>query len=243
MTDIGRFIVAKAGEREIPMIQPPARRLVPHFLLSLMLLVPASAANIASAAKDGADSLALTGGEALDRVVYAVDGAESSHGADPRMWRSEPNGPQGPMQISAAAAADVGGGDRFDATENRALGRAYLAHMYRRYGSWPDALAAYNWGPGRMNNWINGGRPIDRFPPAIARYRARMLFASGLPFAPGEAFDAPERLRISSLGIVHAQPRRPVADRHRFGKGPDPVELLYTEIMRATDPATRPDLK
>ena len=53
------------------------------------------------------------------------------------MWRPEPDGPQGPMQVSAAAAADVGGGDRFDETDTRALGRAYLAHMFRRYGSWP----------------------------------------------------------------------------------------------------------
>ena len=50
----------------------------------------------------------------LDRVALAVDGAESSHGADLRMWRPEPGGPQGPMQVSAAAAFDVGGGDRFD---------------------------------------------------------------------------------------------------------------------------------
>src|SRR5580693_6700158 len=80
----------------------------------------------------------------LDRVAFAVDGAESSHGADLRMWRPEPGGPQGPMQVSAAAAFDVGGGDRFDLAQNRALGRAYLARMYRRYGNWQDAIAAYN---------------------------------------------------------------------------------------------------
>ena len=55
----------------------------------------------------------------LDRVAFAVDGAESSHGADLRMWRPEPSEPQGPMQVSAAAAIDVGGGDRFDLAENR----------------------------------------------------------------------------------------------------------------------------
>jgi hypothetical protein len=71
----------------------------------------------------------------LDRVAFAVDGAESSQGADLRMWRTEPDGPQGPMQVSAAAAFDVGGGDRFDLAQNRALGRAYLAQMYRRYGT------------------------------------------------------------------------------------------------------------
>jgi soluble lytic murein transglycosylase-like protein len=76
------------------------------------------------------------------------------------------------MQVSAAAAADVGGGDRFDETENRALGRAYLAHMFRRYGSWPDAIAAYNCGPGHLDEWIGGGRPADKFPAAVDRYRA-----------------------------------------------------------------------
>jgi Transglycosylase SLT domain len=111
----------------------------------------------------------------LDRIAFAVDGAESSHGADLRMWRSEPGGPQGPMQVSAAAAVDVGGGDRFDLTQNRALGRAYLALMYRQYGNWPDAIAAYNWGPGNVDTWISGGRPADRFPLEVERYRDRVL--------------------------------------------------------------------
>ena len=46
----------------------------------------------------------------LDRVAIAVDGAESSHGEDRGMWRPDPSGPQGPMQVSEAAATDVGGG-------------------------------------------------------------------------------------------------------------------------------------
>jgi hypothetical protein len=33
------------------------------------------------------------------------------------------------MQVTEAAAADGGGGDRFDLIENRAIGRAYLAHL------------------------------------------------------------------------------------------------------------------
>jgi Transglycosylase SLT domain len=111
----------------------------------------------------------------LDRVAFAVDGAESSHGADLRMWRPEPGGPQGPMQVSAAAAFDVGGGDRFSLAENRALGRAYLARMYRRYGNWQDAIAAYNWGPGNLDAWIGGGRGVDKLPLAVERYRNRVL--------------------------------------------------------------------
>ena len=124
----------------------------------------------------------------LDRVAFAVDGAESSHGTDLRMWRPELNGPQGPMQVSAAAATDIGGGNRFDMAENRQLGRAYLAHMYRRYGNWPDAIAAYNWGPGNMDAWIGAGRPIDSFPLEVERYRDRVLRDSG--------FDGISRARL-----------------------------------------------
>jgi len=107
--------------------------------------------------------------------AFAVDGAESSHGADLRMWRNAPNGPQGPMQVTSAAAIDVGGGDRFDVGENRALGRAYLARMFRRYGNWPDAIAAYNWGPSSLDAWIAAGRGTDSFPLEVERYRDRVL--------------------------------------------------------------------
>jgi hypothetical protein len=154
---------------------------------------------------------------ALDRVAYAVEEAESNHGADPQMWGPDPNGPQGPMQVSAAAAADVGGGDRFDEGENRALGRAYLAQMYRRYGSWPDAVAAYNWGPGHMDSWIGGGRPFDKFPLAVEIYRIRVLVGSSVS---------------KGRGFVHLQPRRPAPDPYN---GRAAVQRLYTEILRASE--------
>jgi hypothetical protein len=111
----------------------------------------------------------------LDRIAFAADGAESSHGTDPRMWRLEPNGPQGPMQVSLAAAIDVGGGDRFDFWQNRLLGRAYLAHLYQRYGNWPDAVAAYNWGPGNLEAWVASGRPASGLPFGVGRYVERVL--------------------------------------------------------------------
>jgi Transglycosylase SLT domain len=116
----------------------------------------------------------------LDRVAFAVEGAESSHGTNPRMWNPEWAAPQGPMQVSAAAAADAGGGNRFDLLENRLLGRGYLALMYRRYGNWPDAIAAYNWGPGNMDTWIYSGRPSSGLPLGVERYRDRVLRDIGL---------------------------------------------------------------
>ena len=126
------------------------------------------------------DLFAAARGADLDRVAFAVDGAESSHGTDPAMWRPEPNGPQGPMQVSAAAASDSGGGDRFDLTQNRLLGRAYLARLYRRYGNWPDTVAAYNWGPGNMDAWIAQGRPPAGLPLEVERYCDRVLGDGGI---------------------------------------------------------------
>jgi hypothetical protein len=121
----------------------------------------------------------------LDRVAFAVDGAESSHGVNLGMWRPEISGPQGPMQVSAAAAIDSGGGDRFDLIQNRQLGRAYLARMFRRYGNWPDAIAAYNWGPGNMDAWIGQGRPEAGLPLGVQRYRERVLRDGGIRQEPG----------------------------------------------------------
>jgi hypothetical protein len=111
----------------------------------------------------------------LDRVAFAVEGVESGHGSTPRMWRPEFGGPQGPMQVSAAAALDVGGGDRFDLGANRALGKAFLARMYERYGNWPDALDGYNWGPGNVDSWIAAGRPEEKLPLETARYIEMVL--------------------------------------------------------------------
>jgi hypothetical protein len=111
----------------------------------------------------------------FERIAEAVHGIESSYGADPAMWRPDPDGPQGPMQVSKAAARDTGGGNRFDPAENRLLGRAYLALMLRRYGNWPDALAAYNWGPGNVDRWVAGGRDPAHLPFETTRYIGRVL--------------------------------------------------------------------
>jgi hypothetical protein len=84
------------------------------------------------------------------------------------------------MQVSEAAAVDVGGGDRFDPMENRALGRAYLAQLYRRYKNWPDAVAAYNWGASNVDGWVKAGRPNTRLLVSVAAYTSRVLRDSGL---------------------------------------------------------------
>jgi len=140
---------------------------LPLFLLALFLPHPATAGKRSRATE-------------LDRVAYAVEGAESSHGTDAAMWRAEPTGPQGPMQVSKKAAIDVGGGNRLDIEQNRILGRAYLDLLRRRYGNWVDAISAYNWGMSRVDYWIKLGRPTGKLLPGVARYVRRVLNESGL---------------------------------------------------------------
>jgi len=200
-------------------------------MFPLLAILAAIAGSRFASAESGTTASLQQAGGALDRIADAVDGAESSHGTDPRMWRGAADGPQGPMQVTAAAAADAGGGDRFDETENRALGRAYLARMYRRYGSWPDAIAAYSWGPGHLDEWIIGGRAGDKFPAAVERYRNRVLVTSGL--SAGEGAD---NARLSRLQRLRLLAKHEFAERLRAGRRPDAVQLLYTEIMRSTAP-------
>ena len=153
--------VADAGERTI-------------------LLEPAAVIGQNHPAGHGTRDARLTPVTPLDRVATAVDGAESSHGKDIAMWRPDRSGPQGPMQVGEAAATDVGGGDRFDLMQNRAIGRAYLAQLYARYKDWPDAIAAYNWGLNKVDTWIRAGRPSERLPTGVAAYTMRVLHDSRL---------------------------------------------------------------
>lgn len=41
-----------------------------------------------------------------------------------------------------------------DPAINIRLGTAYLAQLYRRFGDWNTALAAYNAGPGTVKRWL-----------------------------------------------------------------------------------------
>ncbi len=190
----------------------------------LILAFSLAVAGVSGSLPAYARALIAANAMGLDQMAAAVDGAESSFGADARMWRPDPSGPQGPMQVSAAAAADVGGGDRFDPTENLALGRAYLASLYHRYANWADALAAYNWGPGNMNAWIGSGRPIGKFPESVALYRLRVLY--------GEASRGPAFVFAGH----HVQPRRSLADRRHPSRDSLAVEQLYGAIMRDSLP-------
>ena len=176
----------------------------------------------------------------LDRVASAVDGAESSHGRDMAMWRSDPSGPQGPMQVGEAAASDVGGGDRFDLLQNRAIGRAYLQQLFWRYRNWPDAIAAYNWGIGKMDAWVKAGRPADQFLIGVAVYQRRVLHESGLCNDTDDGRSrqtssaAPKRAAVAPDSLVNAACSGPETwvGPAGFGGGPTRLSRKLDEALK-----------
>src|SRR5579885_685772 len=155
----------------------------------------------------------------LDRVAAAVEGAESSRGHDAAMWRARPQGPQGPMQVSAAAAADVGADDR-------RLGRAYLALLHRRYGNWTDAVIAYNWGPGNFARWQAAGRPLGALSAPLRAYLDRVLREATLlpeaapPVSP-PAEPPPAAIRDPALRKTYLADREAIARLRAFLEGGD----------------------
>jgi soluble lytic murein transglycosylase-like protein len=59
----------------------------------------------------------------------------------------------------------------FDPAANVKLGVAYLHELRERFGHLPTALAAYNWGPGRIGRWMRSGSSLP------AHYAERVLSA------------------------------------------------------------------
>jgi soluble lytic murein transglycosylase len=94
-----------------------------------------------------------------------------------------PVGAMGLMQImpptgeELAAKLDIpwrGSQTLFDPLLNVRIGIAYLEQLESRYGSMPIALAAYNWGPGRIDSRIRHGvaLPVVYSGSVLATYQA-----------------------------------------------------------------------
>jgi len=62
----------------------------------------------------------------------------------------------GVFQLEPATAAQLGV-DPTDVNQNIQGGITYLKQLYQKYGSWSQALAAYNWGPTKVNSAIATG--------------------------------------------------------------------------------------
>lgn len=103
-------------------------------------------------------------------------------------------GARGLSQLMPATAAEVAAregivGNPDDPAVNLRLGAVYLDRQFRRFGSWPQALGAYNAGPGRMGSWIKDGWAAlpwglaEQSPFAETRDYVRRIIESALIYA------------------------------------------------------------
>lgn len=118
-----------------------------------------------------------------------------------------PVGAMGLMQIMPATWAMLTaryglGSDPYDVRANIHAGAAYLREMLDRYGDLATALAAYNAGPGRVDEWCAGARPL---PAATRAYVDRIASAVDVAATPSAAvapFAPPVTWRNAGLFIV-----------------------------------------
>ena len=174
---------------------------------TLASLFPATAAlATAPAAAATAHPYAAHVAEAAQRFgipetwIWAVIRAESN--GDPAAISRA--GAMGLMQIMPGTwgqlTARYGLGDNpWDVRANIHAGAAYLREMVDRYRDLPTALAAYNAGPGRVDDWRRRGRPL---PAETIAYVAKL--APNLS-TPG----------MASPAVAPAAPRAPAAPSWR----------------------------
>jgi soluble lytic murein transglycosylase-like protein len=105
-------------------------------------------------------------------LVLAVIHVESRYGA----YVVSPVGAMGLMQILPSTGEELaaregiiwrGPQTLFDPIVNVRLGVAYLKELTDRYGNTTLALAAYNWGPGRIDRRLRRGTPMPKVYPAL----------------------------------------------------------------------------
>ncbi|HET7267781.1 MAG TPA: transglycosylase SLT domain-containing protein [Oleiagrimonas sp.] len=121
--------------------------------------------------------------------AYAIIRAESAWMPDARSGADA----RGLMQLLPSTARLVSrrqniafDGNLYDPRTNIELGTHYLAHMAARYGGAPYlATAAYNAGPGRVDDWLSerGQLPPDMFVATIPFHETRSYVARVLAYS------------------------------------------------------------
>lgn len=119
--------------------------------------------------------------------IHAVIGVESGGNPGAR----SPKGAMGLMQLMPATWSAISlrerlGQDPFDLRANVLAGAAYLRSMIDRFGDLSSALAAYNAGPGRVDDWRLHGHVLPAETLAYVTRLSRQL-RLGAPGLTGSA--------------------------------------------------------
>lgn len=128
---------------------------------------------------------------------------------------TSPTGAMGLMQVEPytydelRARYDLGP-DPYDPHENILAGTAYIRELYDAYGS-PAFLAAYNAGPGRLDDYLTHNKGL----PAETRHYVAAIAPGIIGYQPQRISDA-QNLAINQIPIdIPAGPRYP--SRTRYG--------------------------
>ena len=117
-------------------------------------------------------------------------------------------GEVGVFQLMPGTASDLGV-NPYNETENIEGGISYLAQLYRQFGDWTKALAAYNGGPGNMARGTTPAESWDYAEEVLARSQLfggepatlaspELQFASIVPDLSG----VPSWIWLAGLGVV-----------------------------------------
>ena len=105
--------------------------------------------------------------------IYAVIKTESGF----RRNAVSPKGAVGLMQILPSTYEEIKqelaieGNDLTEPRDNIRAGTYYLAKLYRKFGNWDIALAAYNAGIGAVSKWLEDDPTLESIPyPETDRY-------------------------------------------------------------------------
>jgi soluble lytic murein transglycosylase-like protein len=102
-------------------------------------------------------------------LLSSIYSAESSRGKN----LISPKGALGPFQFMPGTASDYGlsGSDVFDTGKSATAAASYLHNLLAQFhGNLPEAIAAYNWGPGNVQR-----RGMDSLPKETSDYVSKVL--------------------------------------------------------------------
>ena len=180
---------------------------------------------LAEAKRQGVDpNLAL-------HVLYK----ETGNLKNPETARSRA-GAIGPMQLMPATARDLGV-DPTNPMENIQGGIAYLKQMMQKYQDPVMATAAYNAGPGRVDQAIRSGRGIAALPRETQMYVPRMADGGMVAFDEGGTVDNPYAM-MGDVGASSDSYDQPI----NFGIG-DFFKRKLMGIQEAPKAADKPAAK
>ena len=181
-----------------------------------------------------------------------IQSAASKYGVNPnlisRMIKHEsnfnpkaisPTGAKGLMQLMPDTATELGVRNVFDPEENLDAGVRYISQLLHKYdGDVNKALAAYNWGPGRVDK-----HGIDNLPTETRNYLQRILggedvgsnIARVQPNTSATTSTASIKEGLDDTGAFYSQaaPRSSKAT-----PSPDPVEDVFADLGGFNSPRT-----